>query len=200
MATIGTFNEEGTNVDLYIPRKCHATNTLITSYDHSAVQIAIANVDANGVIDGTTTTFCIAGYLRAQGESDHAINHLAIDRGIIRIKTARPKKKRTTAAATAAAAKNKKKGLKMKAGATANASRKGQVGRKGTAANTKGGSNRKSGATTATGGSQSNKNSRRQGAKGARPQNAAAGGATKESNQRRGASGQKSQAPRRARA
>ncbi|KAH9599838.1 Ribosomal protein S21e [Trypanosoma melophagium] len=87
MATIGTFNEEGVNVDLYIPRKCSATNSLITSYDHSAVQIAIANVDPNGVIDGTTTTFCIAGYLRCQGESDHAINHLAIEKGMVRIKT-----------------------------------------------------------------------------------------------------------------
>ncbi|EKF26689.1 40S ribosomal protein S21, putative, partial [Trypanosoma cruzi marinkellei] len=87
MTTIGTYNEEGVNVDLYIPRKCHATNNLITSYDHSAVQIAIANVDANGVINGTTTTFCIAGYLRRQAESDHAINHLAISKGIIRIKT-----------------------------------------------------------------------------------------------------------------
>ncbi|RNC37662.1 40S ribosomal protein S21, partial [Trypanosoma cruzi] len=77
----------GVNVDLYIPRKCHATNNLITSYDHSAVQIAIANVDANGVLNGTTTTFCIAGYLRRQAESDHAINHLAISKGIIRIKT-----------------------------------------------------------------------------------------------------------------
>ncbi|PBJ79938.1 40S ribosomal protein S21 [Trypanosoma cruzi cruzi] len=87
MTTIGTYNEEGVNVDLYIPRKCHATNNLITSYDHSAVQIAIANVDANGVLNGTTTTFCIAGYLRRQAESDHAINHLAISKGIIRIKT-----------------------------------------------------------------------------------------------------------------
>ncbi|CAJ1018984.1 Ribosomal protein S21e, putative [Leishmania shawi] len=80
MATIGMFNEEGENVDLYIPRKCHATNTLIEAHDHAAVQISIANVGSNGVIDGTTTTLCIAGYLRSQGESDHAINHIAIDR------------------------------------------------------------------------------------------------------------------------
>lgn len=90
MATIGTYNEEGENVDLYIPRKCHATNTLIPSHDHSAVQIVIANVDANGVIDGTSRTFCIAGYLRAQGTSDHAINHLGVQHGLIRIKTGKP--------------------------------------------------------------------------------------------------------------
>ncbi|CBZ32340.1 40S ribosomal protein S21, putative, partial [Leishmania donovani] len=79
MATIGMFNEEGENVDLYIPRKCHATNTLIEAHDHAAVQISIANVGPNGVINGTTTTLCIAGYLRSQGESDHAINHITID-------------------------------------------------------------------------------------------------------------------------
>ncbi|CAJ1013969.1 Ribosomal protein S21e, putative, partial [Leishmania shawi] len=92
MATIGMFNEEGENVDLYIPRKCHATNTLIEAHDHAAVQISIANVGSNGVIDGTTTTLCIAGYLRSQGESDHAINHIAIDRRIVRIKTGKPKR------------------------------------------------------------------------------------------------------------
>ncbi|KAG5483910.1 hypothetical protein CUR178_06907 [Leishmania enriettii] len=92
MATIGMFNVEGENVDLYIPRKCHATNTLIEAHDHAAVQISIANVGPNGVINGTTTTLCIAGYLRSQGESDHAINHIAIDRGIVRIKTGKPKR------------------------------------------------------------------------------------------------------------
>ncbi|CBZ24533.1 putative 40S ribosomal protein S21 [Leishmania mexicana MHOM/GT/2001/U1103] len=92
MATIGMFNEEGENVDLYIPRKCHATNTLIEAHDHAAVQISIANVGPNGVINGTTTTLCIAGYLRSQGESDHAINHITIDRGIMRIKTGKPKR------------------------------------------------------------------------------------------------------------
>jgi small subunit ribosomal protein S21e len=104
MATIGTINEEGLNVDLYIPRKCHATNTLISSFDHSAVQIAIADIDPNGVYNGNTKTFCIAGYLRGMGESDHAINRLAISNGIVRIKTGKrskkSKEKKTTKAPT----------------------------------------------------------------------------------------------------
>lgn len=122
MATIGMYNEKGENVDLYIPRKCHATNTLIAAHDYSSVQIAIANVSATGVIDGTTTTVCIAGYIRAQGESDHAINHIAIERGIVRIRTRRPKAKKSKAAkggaaanqknAKGAAAANQKKGAK----------------------------------------------------------------------------------------
>lgn len=105
MATIGMYNEEGVNVDLYIPRKCHATNSLIASNDYSSVQIAIANVDANGVADGTITTFCITGFLRSQGVADHAINHLAIADGIIRIKSAKPKKVQKTTKKGAAGSK-----------------------------------------------------------------------------------------------
>lgn len=37
-------NDKGDIVDLYIPRKCSATNCLITAYDHAAVQIEIADV------------------------------------------------------------------------------------------------------------------------------------------------------------
>ena len=87
MATIGTINEEGQNVDLYIPRKCHATNRLIESHDHGAIQISVAEIDAHGVATGNTKTFCLAGFLRDQSESDHAINHLAVAHGIIRVKS-----------------------------------------------------------------------------------------------------------------
>lgn len=37
-------NDEGNIVDLYIPRKCSATNRLITAKDHASVQIEIAQV------------------------------------------------------------------------------------------------------------------------------------------------------------
>jgi hypothetical protein len=37
-------NDEGKIVDLYIPRKCSATNRLITAKDASSVQIDIADV------------------------------------------------------------------------------------------------------------------------------------------------------------
>jgi small subunit ribosomal protein S21e len=127
MAAIGTFNEEGENVDLYIPRKCHATNSLIEAHDHAAVQISIANVGPNGVINGTTTTLCIAGFLRSQGESDHAINHIAIDRGIVRIKSGKPKR--------ASKSKSKaKKPVAAKGAAAASAQKKGQKPQKGGAA------------------------------------------------------------------
>ena len=37
-------NDQNKIVDLYIPRKCSATNSLITAYDHASVQIEIADV------------------------------------------------------------------------------------------------------------------------------------------------------------
>ena len=37
-------DDEGNIVDIYIPRKCSATNRLITSKDHASVQIEIAEV------------------------------------------------------------------------------------------------------------------------------------------------------------
>ena len=37
-------NEKGEIVDLYIPRRCYATNKLLDARDHSSVQISISNV------------------------------------------------------------------------------------------------------------------------------------------------------------
>ena len=37
-------NEKGEIVDLYIPRRCYATNKLLDAKDHSSVQITISGV------------------------------------------------------------------------------------------------------------------------------------------------------------
>ena len=42
-------NDKHEIVDLYIPRKCSATNTLISAYDHASVQIEIADVSVSMV-------------------------------------------------------------------------------------------------------------------------------------------------------
>ena len=39
-------NDKKEIVDLYIPRKCSATNSLITAYDHASVQIEVADVSS----------------------------------------------------------------------------------------------------------------------------------------------------------
>ncbi|GFY98724.1 ribosomal protein S21e [Actinidia rufa] len=69
-------NEEGKNMDLYIPRKCSATNRLITAKDHASVQINIGHLDENGVYTGQFTTFALCGFIPAQGDADSAVDRL----------------------------------------------------------------------------------------------------------------------------
>ena len=70
-------------VDLYIPRKCSATNQLIHATDNSSVQIRIGHVDENGLYNLDTTTFAFCGELRARGESDDHLTRLATEAGLI---------------------------------------------------------------------------------------------------------------------
>ncbi|XP_024361949.1 small ribosomal subunit protein eS21y [Physcomitrium patens] len=69
-------NEEGENVDLYIPRKCSSTNRLITSKDVASVQLNVGHLDENGVYTGQFTTFALCGFVRAQGDADSALDRL----------------------------------------------------------------------------------------------------------------------------
>jgi len=54
---------------------------LITAKDHAAIQISVADVDENGVAQGTSTSFAISGPVRAMGESDDSLNRLATKAG-----------------------------------------------------------------------------------------------------------------------
>ncbi|KAG0551154.1 hypothetical protein BDA96_01G398600, partial [Sorghum bicolor] len=74
--TVTMQNEEGKMVDLYVPRKCSATNRIITAKDHASVQINIGHVDANGLYDGHFTTFALSGFVRAQGDADSSLDRL----------------------------------------------------------------------------------------------------------------------------
>ncbi|KAJ7568616.1 hypothetical protein O6H91_01G040600 [Diphasiastrum complanatum] len=69
-------NDEGDNVDLYIPRKCSSTNRLITSKDHASVQLNVGHLDEHGVYTGQFTTFAFCGFVRAQGDVDSALDRL----------------------------------------------------------------------------------------------------------------------------
>ncbi|XP_068666772.1 small ribosomal subunit protein eS21-like [Aristolochia californica] len=69
-------NEEGQHMDLYIPRKCSATNRLITSKDHASVQINIGHLDESGIYTGQLSTFALCGFVRAQGDADGALDRL----------------------------------------------------------------------------------------------------------------------------
>ncbi|KAJ2766419.1 40S ribosomal protein S21 [Coemansia nantahalensis] len=77
-------NDKGELVDLYIPRKCSATNRLIGSKDHAAIQINIAEVNEQGVATGAVKTYAIAGLVRSRAESDDSINRLTSQDGYLK--------------------------------------------------------------------------------------------------------------------
>lgn len=77
-------NDKGELVELYIPRKCSATNRIIKSDDHASVQLSVAAVDENGrAIPGANTTYALCGFVRARGEADDQINRLAQQDGLV---------------------------------------------------------------------------------------------------------------------
>merc|ERR1711879_548335 len=77
-------NEAGEYVDMYIPRKCSASNRIIAAKDHASIQMNIADVDPEtGRMTGTWKTYAICGAIRRMGESDDCINRLAKKDGIL---------------------------------------------------------------------------------------------------------------------
>merc|ERR1712080_112574 len=76
-------NDEGKVVDLYIPRKCSASNRLIGAKDKSSIQINFCDVDpATGRMLSTNQTFAICGAIRRMGQSDDSLYRLARESGL----------------------------------------------------------------------------------------------------------------------
>lgn len=74
-------NENGQNVDMYIPRKCSYTNRLIPAKDHGSVQINVANIDpATGTYTGEFTPYALTGYIRNKSEGDMAFTTLVTEK------------------------------------------------------------------------------------------------------------------------
>jgi len=75
-------NSEGKYVDLYIPRKCHATNRILDCKDTASVQITI-NTDGFNVENKKEgqkdLTMIISGFVRTKGNSDAALNKFLYD-------------------------------------------------------------------------------------------------------------------------
>mmetsp|Transcript_50441 Transcript_50441/g.113356 ORF Transcript_50441/g.113356 Transcript_50441/m.113356 type:complete len:92 (-) Transcript_50441:296-571(-) len=76
MSAAGMHNSEGVNVDLYIPRKCSATNRLIQAKDKASVQLNIGHVNADGIFTGEFTSMALCGFVRGMGESDANLDRL----------------------------------------------------------------------------------------------------------------------------
>lgn len=78
-------NTDGKLVELYVPRKCSATNRIIKPKDHASVQLNVANVDSEGrAIPGSNTTYALCGFVRARGEADDCVNRLAQEDGLVK--------------------------------------------------------------------------------------------------------------------
>ncbi|KAJ4867584.1 Histone H2A conserved site protein [Raphanus sativus] len=60
-------NEEGQITELYVPRKCSATNRMITSKDHASVQLNIGHLDADGVYTPTVHYLCSLWFCSCPG-------------------------------------------------------------------------------------------------------------------------------------
>merc|ERR1712203_565474 len=77
-------NESGEYVDLYIPRKCSASNRIIGAGDHASIQINIAELDEKtGRMTGSNKTYALCGKIRCMGESDDSLMRLARKDGIV---------------------------------------------------------------------------------------------------------------------
>merc|ERR1712071_122014 len=77
-------NDASENVDLYIPRKCSASNRIIYAKDHASIQINVADVDEKtGMALPSSKTYAICGSIRRMGESDDCINRLAKKDGVL---------------------------------------------------------------------------------------------------------------------
>ena len=79
-------NSDGNYVDLYIPRKCHATNRLLDCKDTASVQITL---DTDGLNlenkkdDQNKLTMVISGFVRTKGNSDAALNKFLYEKKIL---------------------------------------------------------------------------------------------------------------------
>merc|ERR1712226_915371 len=82
--TVNMQNDAGEFVDLFLPRKCSASNRIIASKDHASIQINIAEVDeTTGRMTGANKTYAICGAIRRMGESDDSLVRLAKRDGVV---------------------------------------------------------------------------------------------------------------------
>ncbi|KAM8946417.1 small ribosomal subunit protein eS21 [Pelodytes ibericus] len=77
-------NDSGEFVDLYVPRKCSASNRIIGATDHASIQMNVAELDnTTGRFGGHFKTYAICGAIRRMGESDDSILRLAKTDGVV---------------------------------------------------------------------------------------------------------------------
>lgn len=78
-------NDKGEYVDLYVPRRCYATNRILDSKDHASVQITLstAGLPEFEAKKKDNLTVILSGFVRSKGNSDAALNKYLKSKGII---------------------------------------------------------------------------------------------------------------------
>ena len=80
----GTINDKHKLTDIFLPRKCDYTDRVITSKDHSSVQISICDVREDGTIDLSKSNLVpLSGYVRGTGQSDAALEKVLKEKKLI---------------------------------------------------------------------------------------------------------------------
>lgn len=80
----GTINDKHKLTDIFLPRKCDYTDRVITSKDHSSVQISICDVRPDGTIDlSKSNLITLCGYVRGTGQSDAALEKVLKEKKLI---------------------------------------------------------------------------------------------------------------------
>ncbi len=71
-------------IELYLPRKCAASNQIIAAKDHAAIQLDIDEVDEQtGQATAKNHTYALSGSIRMMGEADHSLLRLTTKDGFI---------------------------------------------------------------------------------------------------------------------
>ncbi|XP_057646365.1 40S ribosomal protein S21-like [Chionomys nivalis] len=77
-------NDSGEFVNLYVLRKCSASNPILGAKDHASIQMNVAEVDrVTGQFKGQFKIYAICGAISWMGESDDSIPRLAQGDGIV---------------------------------------------------------------------------------------------------------------------
>ena len=67
-------NEQKEYVDLYVPKKCYATNRLINSKDYASVQVTLSDANLERTENEAPLTVVLSGFVRSKGNADAALN------------------------------------------------------------------------------------------------------------------------------
>lgn len=79
-------NDQGKVVDLYVPRRCFATNRLLDAKDHASVQVTLSTAglkEYENKKQQENITMILSGFVRTKGNADAALNKYLKSKGLL---------------------------------------------------------------------------------------------------------------------